>query len=1561
MSKSVVINLGNGDLYKGCEQVSAQLWVLGHPLPEQFVGSLPPAPNLVELYEYWQLNYLTFYNCLNFRSGFLDDEEIEIDKIGITNVSYTRFENLSQNLQASISNWLKSEGFLNIERKLRSALNPEEEIKVIIETNDNWLRRIPWCWWDFFEDYPKAEVALFKPEFKRIASSAQPNRIKNKVRILAVIGNSIGIDVEAESKYLESLQDSEVKFLIQPHREEFNSFLWESQGWDVLFFAGHSQTENDKGKIYINENQRDNSLNLEQLEEALKAAIENGLKLAIFNSCDGLGLAAVLEKLNIPTTIVMREPVPNLAAEVFFKFFLGNFAEERKSLYISFQEARRQLQGLEHKFPGASSLPVIFQNPAVEPPNWFTLGGRALCPYRGLFAFSEEDADLFFGRERFTYDLLKAVKSKTFVAVVGASGSGKSSVVFAGLIPRLRQDKNANWWIVSFRPGNNPFETLANALLPLCLSIQDTSRTFSHWFLQQNTTVDFENDRPLLEAELAALLQHDCQALQKIFSEWTKQNPNSRLVLIADQFEELYTQSPSSEILSFLDVLMSAVNLAPAFTLVITLRADFYGDALSYRPFSDALQGAVLNLGPMSEEELRRVIKKPAILMKVELEEGLVNKLIDDVWGEPGNLPLLEFALTQLWEKQFWGRLTHQAYFEIGGVEAALAEYAEQVYTRLWEVDREKTKRIFIQLVVLNEGMQATRRLATRSQVKNWDLVTHLASARLLVTNRDGTTDEETVEIVHEALIKSWGRLEQWIQFDGEFRRWQEQLRAAIYQWESSGEDRGALLRGVPLTVAEDWFQERSEELSTREKDFIQTSQLLRDREMENQNLRRRLTISGLSLGLIFALILAGFARLEWRNSLINEIGAIAASSQGLLDSNNTLDALLQAIRAKRKLEQLLILDSNTRDIVDSTLTQAVHGAVEYNRLSGHKEIILEVAFSPDGKIIASASLEGTVKLWDRQNKILQTLKGHTAPVNTVAFSPQGFGKMIVSGSRDGTIKYWNIDGKLLKTFKAHNAAVQKVVISADGKIIVSASNDGTVKVWNRDSNPIKTLTGHTAGVKGVAISPDGKTIVSASSDGTVKLWNTDGKLIKTLTGHTAGVEGVAISPDGQIIASASIDNTIKLWNTDGSLLKNLEGHQDIVKDISFSPDGKIIASASTDNTIKLWDVERSTLIKTIKGHQNRFLKVRFAPNTDRAKSSTSKFLHEISQTIAAISLSNHIQLLKFNHPLQTILQGHDSTVNVVAYSPDGKTIASGSNDKKIKLWKPDGTLLKNITGHKNDVYGITFSPDGKKIASTSADKTIKIWQSNGTLLKTIEGHKDRVWTVDFSPDGKKIISTSMDKTVKIWDIKDIKKPTLLKTIKTDTGEIYRVTFSPDGNKIAGASGDKNVKLWKIDGTLLRSFDKSHNLPVLGIAFSPDGKTIASASLDKTVKLWRTDGTLIHTFKGHKAEVWGIAFSPDGQKIASASSDNTIKIWQKDGTLLRTLEGHKAGVWGVAFSPDGKTIASAGEDKTVILWNLERILSNDYLVHGCNWVRDYLKNNPNVSESEKGICDGVGN
>jgi WD40 repeat protein len=1542
MSKSVFISLGSGDLHNGFPNVTARLWSSEKSLAQQFIGSLPAAPSLVELSKNWQSNYKNICGRQQLRSLLIEeDDELEIDEEGLTNVSVVSFDDVCQKVQEKINDWLKSSGFLNIERQLRSQLQPTEEIRLIIETNDSLIRRLPWHRWDFFNDYPRAEMALSQTEYKsrELSKSKLPRK---KVRILAVLGNSQGIDLDREIKFLNTLLDAEIVFLVKPSRQEFNNVLWQNPGWDILFFAGHSQTEGATGRIYINENPKNNSLTIDQLEEALKAAIDNGLQLAIFNSCDGLGLASALEKLNIPTVIVMREPVPNLVAQEFFKHFLESFAVERLSLYLAVQQARRKLQGLEDDFPGASWLPVICQNPAVEPPIWLNLGGVPPCPYRGLFAFREEDVDLFFGREQFTQNLVRASKKKPLVAVVGPSGSGKSSVVFAGLVPQLRRDSYTDWQIVSFRPGHHPFEALAGALtssvgeasLLLCLQKDNLNNNLINNNINSKLT-----DRRLIELELEIALQQDHKVLYKIIESFVQQNPKTRLVLIADQFEELYTLCSEEERQGILDTLLNAVQFAPAFTLVMTLRADFYGYALSHRPFSDALQGAVLNLGPMNREELRSAIEQPAAQMQVRLEKELTNKLINAVEDQSGRLPLLEFALTQLWSKQTDGWLTHAGYNEIGGVEEALAIHAEAVYAQLDERDRSRAQQVFMQLVRLGEGVEATRRLATRDEVKseNWDLVRRLADARLVVTNRNELSGEETLEIVHEALIRNWGRLERWIQVDGEFRYWQEQLRSLIRQWESSGKDEGALLRGKPLSDAEYWQSKRIDELSLGEKHFIQLSLGLRDNEINKEKRRRQLIVSGLTAGLMLALSLAGLAWWQSQKARISEINSSTSSAETFLTANQEFDALIASIKAGSRIKSTFGVDNHTRVQVVDALLQAVNFVTERNRLQKHNDTVNSVAFSPNGHLIATASRDKTVKLWNREGRELHTLRGHTQEVNSVSFSPDGH--LIASAGKDQTIKLWDQDGTLLKTLHGHKAEVTSVSFSPNGHLIVSAAWDKTVKFWSWNGTLLKTLHGHNNVVTSVSFSPDGNQIATASGDGTVKLWSRDGTLLKTLYGHKGGVNSVSFSVDGHLIASAGWDKTVRLWSRDGKLLHILPGHHDVINKVSFSPNGNMIASASSDKTVKLWSRDGQQL-NTLTGHNKVVFDVVFSPD---------------SNLIASASWDKTAKLWSLEGKKQHTLWGHGKKVFSVVFSPDGNLIASASWDNTVKLWSRNGTFLKTLSGHNNQVNCVRFSPDGKIIATASGDQTVKLWSRDGILLKTFSGHKDMVWNVSFSPDSKIIATASGDNTIKLWS----RDGTLLKTLDKHTAGVNSVSFSPDGNIIASGSWDNTVKLWSRNGGLLKTLF-GHESGVNSVSFSPDGTIIASGSWDNKVKLWRRDGTLITTLHGDKDIVNNVVFSPDGSLIATASSDNNIKLWRRNGALLRTLRGHRDAVWSVNFSPDSKTLVTGSEDTSVILWNSYLEDLDPLLERGCTWVRNYLKNNPNVSSEDSHLCDGIG-
>ncbi|WP_414623221.1 hypothetical protein [Calothrix sp. CCY 0018] len=473
------------------------------------------------------------------------------------------------------------------------------------------------------------------------------------------------------------------------------------------------------------------------------------------------------------------------------------------------------------------------------------------CPYRGLFHFGPDDADVFFGREVFVQELFVATQTRNFIPVLGASGSGKSSVVLAGLVPKLQNE--GHWLFTHFRPGSEPFYALAEALVPLYTSGDSTTQIVQ-------------------TSKLAKSLGNGDITLPNILSHIQRQHPNHRVLLIADQFEEIYTLCADNKIRhSFLDTLLASFQSCSAqsqynHVLVATMRADFLGNALSYPQFGELLRNTDIKVRSMNREELTQVIEKPADKLGVSFEAGLVQRILDDVEDEPGNLPLLEFALTELWKRRKRKQLTHAAYEEIGEVKGALARHADENYRKLSKTEQEQVQRIFIQLVRPGEGTEDTRRLATKAELSqaNWGLVKQLADARLVVTSRNAD-NQETVEVVHEALIRNWGELRQWMDTDRSFRVWQEGLRSRIHQWEETQRDEGALLRGAALAEAEEKLKQCQDHLAQGEEEFVKKSIILRDREQNQRERARRRTILGLAVGFVLALGLFGFAMIQTR------------------------------------------------------------------------------------------------------------------------------------------------------------------------------------------------------------------------------------------------------------------------------------------------------------------------------------------------------------------------------------------------------------------------------------------------------------------------------------------------------------------------------------------------------------------------------------------------------------------------------------------------------------------------------------------------------------------------
>ena len=791
--------------------------------------------------------------------------------------------------------------------------------------------------------------------------------------------------------------------------------------------------------------------------------------------------------------------------------------------------------------------------------------------------------------------------------------------------------------------------------------------------------------------------------------------------------------------------------------------------------------------------------------------------------------------------------------------------------------------------------------------------------------------------------------------------------------------DKSRLLRGEALKNAQAWAQGKS--LSDLDYQFLGASEELDRREMQvvleaerakeiearlteeqkrlavekKSSRRQRFLLFVVSIALIIACALGLAVYFQYRQTAVSEIKAIAKSSEALFASNQKLDAFIEAIRGKRQLQKLGIVDPELERSVKGALHQAVYGAVDYNHLSGHDNVVNDVTFSPDGELIASASADKTIDLWKKDGTKLGILQGHNNAVWGVVFNPRG--DLIASGSGDKTVKLWrknstnSPEGKpnytLWQTLEGHTNNISQVAIAPNNQIIASASKDKTVKLWTTDGKLLRTLTGHTDEVNSVAFSPDSQTIASASKDQTIKLSNADGKLIRTLTGHTDRVMNVGFSPSEYLIASASADKTVKLWKLDGTLVKTLTGHSDAVTKIAFNPQRGLLASASLDRTVKLWQLD-GTLVKTLLVAKDVVSGLAWSPD---------------GTIFASSSWDGPIALWKLDDSLLKTLNGHQASIYTIKFSPDGKTIATASRDNTVKLWRLDGSLIRTFPKQADKVFGVDFSPKGDTIATGGYDSTVRLWRLDGTLLKTFTGHQGRVFAVDFHPDGQSLASVGEDKTVKVWRIDG----TELATLKGHTDYINGVAFSPDGKLIASGSVDGTIKLWQWDNAI--AFAKpnykllhtltSHRRQVAGVAFSPDGKTLASAGMDSRVRLWRLDGTEIRALKGHKNGVFGVAFSPDNKTLASASFDGTVKLWRYDGQEIETLKRHSDGVFGVTFSPDGKFIASASQDRTAILWNLEQIFQLDFLQYGCNWVRDYLRTNPDVKEEDRHLCDHI--
>jgi WD40 repeat protein/energy-coupling factor transporter ATP-binding protein EcfA2 len=1102
------------------------------------------------------------------------------------------------------------------------------------------------------------------------------------------------------------------------------------------------------------------------------------------------------------------------------------------------------------------------------------------APYLGLAAFQPDDADRFFGRQKVVDDLLCRLENKRFLAIFGPSGSGKSSLLRAGLIPAVRAGGVTgiqDWSIILLTPGEHPVEELAVHLAARAGVPASSLRT------------DLETDPSSVGLVLRqiALTTH-----------------LTRLLVVVDQFEEVFTLCQDErEQTRFIDALLAAINESDnGATVVLGVRADFYSRCADHFGLVAALQDAQVLLTAMQPDELRAVITQPAAKAGLTVEPALVATIVADVAGRPGALPLLSHALLETWRRRQGRRLTLVGYQAAGRVQGAITQTAEQVYAALNDHQQRIARRVFMRLTALGEGTEDTRRRVTQEELTTENqtsdttvVINRLATARLL------TLGEGTIEVAHEALIQTWPRLRQWLTDDRAGLRIHRQLTEAAQAWQALNRDPGALYRGTRLATAQEWadHDEHCTELNPLEAAFLDASitQETTEHAAAQRRSRHLRTLVAALIALLILTTSGGVWALHQRQTAISR--QLATQATALAAPQPAASALLSA-------EAFRVMPTvEARGALLSTSARLANHVV----LTRHPGFVNAVAFSPDGTVLASAGGDDhAIILWDpvRHTRIA-TLAGHTQAVRDLAFSPDGH--LLASASRDRTIILWDLARRSrIATLTGHTQRVHTVAFSPDGRTLASASDDHQIMLWDVASHQhLTTLTGHADAVTQIAFSPDGHTLASASVDRTIMLWDLASRSVTTtLVGHADTVNAVTFSPDGKLLATASDDRTIMLWHlARRSVTATLTGHTNKVTTLAFSPDGRSLASGSNDQTIKVWDVATAKPLATLLGHSSYVSDVAFSPD---------------GQTLASSS-GDHTVIVW--HPILPPFSGHTDAITALALSPDRRTLASASADHTIALWNPaTHTRIATLPGHTAAVITVAFSPDGRTLASGSADRSIILWDlPNRTRITTLTGHTGAVTDVAFSPTGHLLASASADHTIALWNPAT---HTRITTLHGHTQGVTSLTFSPDGHHLASTSRDATVALWDITRRARITHLPMRANPEGTAAFSPDSRTLATSGYGQTIILWHVaNRTRLATLQGTRSGTLVFAFSADGHTLASGGADGTINLWDlPNRTPLATLTGHTDQITGLIFGPDRDTLISASADHTIIPWNI---------------------------------------
>ncbi|MER6029926.1 caspase family protein [Streptomyces sp. NPDC001851] len=1176
----------------------------------------------------------------------------------------------------------------------------------------------------------------------------------------------------------------------------------------------------------------------------------------------------------------------------------------------------RHLPAPERHLSGRAGDLVLAANPAAAPRHAppathapSEQPGEPICPYPGLDPFTADDARFFFGRAQTTAELLTRLadwaQDDGPVALVGLSGAGKSSLLRAGLLPAVKRGElpvpgAGTWPQFVLTPGEHPLDSLAGQLA------RPTGCTKAE-----------------LIAELRADPTRSADLMRRALRRWSggQDVPGGRLLLVVDQFEEVFTAcQDEQERRDFISALRSAATGdaaagAPAL-VVLGIRADFYASCLAHPGLADVLKHRQFPVEPMTPEQLREAIEKPAELAGLELESGLVNTLLRDLRADRefagGTLPLLAYALWLTWGRREGRTLTLAGYGATGGIWDAITRQADRTYDSLTPDARRAAELMLLRMVRISESTEDTRRRLDLTDLlaqRPPDEAAAIAAARdALAGARLITVDGDSAQIAHEALLRAWDRLRGWIDTSRAGLLVQQKLLDAAESWERDGRDPSGLYRGSQLELVRDQFGDTGShgghdgQLGELASEFFAAS-VRADRR------RRRIrtgTAVTLVLLLVASLIATGFAVKGREQAQAQQRAAIAEALVRDADSaraNNPRLALQLGIAADR----LHHTPATTANLLSSLFTPYA------STLTGHSGAVAGAAFTPAGRTLATASQDGTVMLWDTSSpqhpRKLSRLQGPNYGVYAVAFSPDGHVLAAGGSDRAGlTVQMWDV------------------------------SSPGRPR---RLGGP---LTGP-VNVDTLAFTPDGRTLAAGTPDGKVWLWDTGDpghthRLGQPLTLRNTDVSALAFRPDGHLLAAGDLDGTAALWDitdrTHPQRLKNPISHPDGVTALGFTPDGRTLVTGGGDGKANLWNAGDP-------GHPTWVSQMSVG---DAPVKALNVFRHQIDVALA----DHYTTVWNTSRPaaprmINSAVAGASNWTQAVAFAPHGDLLATGSADNTVILWhgkSDNGSVpLSARVGGMGGVQSMALRPDGHAVATGGVDGKVTLWDladpkhPHGVTSKTVR-HTASVFGMAFSPDGRILASGSLDHTVILWDAGDPHHLRKITQFTADNRGVDGLAFSPVGHTLATVGGDAAIMLWDTsDPSRPQPIGRpitGHRAGVDAVAFSPDGHTLATGSWDGTARLWDIDDLarphpLGKPLAGHTNWVSSVAFSPDGHTLATGSLDSSIILWDvKDPAnaqhVGQPLVQHTSWVLGLAFGPDGHTLVSGSADHTAILWDV---------------------------------------